>query len=181
MDGGNKMRMTVLVALALLVPGMARGDEQTAELLVSLEGPVGFVGMELMELTPPLRQHFGAAADVGVMVAGLQAGGPAARAGVKVADIIIAVDGHPTHDGGEVQRYVRSHRKAERVSLALIRDGKRLDLSATVDERPMTDKDLGGFKFPVMENEIERHMKEMDARLKEVEKELERLGRSGKR
>src|SRR5258708_4887988 len=53
----------------------------------------GYLGVELTELTPELRAHFGAPQDTGVMVARVVAGSPADKAGLKVGDIITSLDG----------------------------------------------------------------------------------------
>ena len=44
----------------------------------------GYLGVELVDLTPELREHFGAPRDVGVMVGRVEPGSPAARAGLEV-------------------------------------------------------------------------------------------------
>ena len=55
----------------------------------------GWIGVESIELPPALREHFGAPATAGVMVASVKAGGPAEAAGISVGDVVFEVDGEP--------------------------------------------------------------------------------------
>src|SRR5260370_38337471 len=55
-----------------------------------------FVGLSLTELTPELREFFGAPKDSGVLVSSVVENAPAAKAGVRVGDLIPRVNGKPT-------------------------------------------------------------------------------------
>src|ERR1700674_1056075 len=55
----------------------------------------GYLGVELSELTPELRAHFGAPESAGVMVARVAAGSPAEKGGLNVGDIITSLYGQP--------------------------------------------------------------------------------------
>ena len=52
----------------------------------------GYLGVSLLELTPELRRHFGVADDLGVMISSVAEHSPAMEFGVKVGDIITAID-----------------------------------------------------------------------------------------
>ena len=48
----------------------------------------GFIGLQPVEMTPDLRQHFGAPRDAGVFVGSVEADSPAAKAGLQVLSLI---------------------------------------------------------------------------------------------
>jgi serine protease Do len=64
----------------------------------------------------------------GVEVVDVVEGGPAARAGLRVEDLIVAVDGAPVEDVNELQRLLAAELIGSEVALAIVRDGEPLDL-----------------------------------------------------
>ena len=104
-----------------------------------------FLGVRLLKLTGELRSHFGAPADAGVLIGQVEAGGPAQRAGVKVGDVLVAVDGEKVASSWAVLRRLRDRKKGDRVVLRLIRDRKPRELRATLDARPRPEIEVGRF------------------------------------
>ena len=74
----------------------------------------------------------------GVRVLGVSPGGPAAEAGLRDSDVIVALDGVPT-TGGDPDRALivkmRTVKPEQKVKVRVLRDGKNKDL--TVVARPM--------------------------------------------
>ena len=54
-----------------------------------------YVGMQIVELTPELRLHYGSRQDRGVLVLRVEANSPAAQAGVRVGDVLTEIDRQP--------------------------------------------------------------------------------------
>jgi membrane-associated protease RseP (regulator of RpoE activity) len=98
----------------------------------------GYLGVGLTELTPELREHFGAPEDAGVMVSSVEDGSPADKAGLQVGDIIAALDGKDIKSSWDIRAQVRELKEGEQVPITVYRDGKAQNLSATVvlRERP---------------------------------------------
>jgi len=71
----------------------------------------------------------------GVRVDGVSPGGPAAEAGVKAGDVIVAIDAKPVATGRELVRAMEAIEPGEKVELGLERDGKPLELA--VEARPL--------------------------------------------
>ncbi len=107
--------------------------------------PGGYLGVRSIEMTPELRQHFGAPKESGVLVGTVEADSPAAKAGVQVGDIITAVDGEAIDSTRELSRSVRHHKEGDRVRIDLLRDRSRKSLSATVVERKDSELRIGDF------------------------------------
>lgn len=95
----------------------------------------GFLGVQMTELTPELRAHFGVPEDAGVMVSKVVDDSPASRAGIQVGDVISAVDGETVSSGGALARAISGHGDAEAVTLEIWRDGAVETLTATLEER----------------------------------------------
>jgi membrane-associated protease RseP (regulator of RpoE activity) len=90
------------------------------------------LGVMVMELTPELRTHFGAPDHSGVLVAHVEPGTPAAKAGVTVGDVLVDVRGHSIDDAGDVRAALASVGKGQPASLKLVRDKKPLTVQATL-------------------------------------------------
>lgn len=71
----------------------------------------------------------------GVMVDGVFAGSPAAMAGLKVGDMILALDGSKIHDGGELLQMLAKHEAGDRVKLELLRDDRTTSTTVQLARR----------------------------------------------
>jgi len=105
----------------------------------------GYLGVELSELTPELRAHFGAPESAGVMVAKVAAGSPAEKVGLKVGDIITSLGGKPVESSWDVRARVRPLADGAVVPLEVWRDGKIQELTATVAQKERREIDLSPF------------------------------------
>lgn len=103
----------------------------------------GFLGVELMPLTPELRAHFGVPGDRGVMVARVLEDSPAARAGLQVGDVVTAIEGEAVDRPWDLSFQVRGKKAGDRVGLEVWRDRRSLDFAVTVEERKRERIDLG--------------------------------------
>lgn len=110
----------------------------------------GYLGIELVDLTPELREHFGAAREVGVMVGRVEPGSPAARAGLEVADIVIRVGEEPVHDSWGFSGEVSSRESGDALEMTVVRDGRERTLAATLERRERDAVDVGRWIFPPM-------------------------------
>ena len=85
----------------------------------------GRLGVRVQDLSEELAAYFGVKS--GVLVAGVEADSPAAKAGIKAGDVISAVNGAAIADPGELRREV-----------AKVEDGKTAELSVTRDKKPLS-------------------------------------------
>lgn len=68
----------------------------------------------------------------GGLISELVKGGPAAAAGLKVGDVITAVDGIPADSGTSVSALVRMHEGGDKVTITYSRDGKPGEAEVTL-------------------------------------------------
>jgi S1-C subfamily serine protease len=68
----------------------------------------------------------------GALVVNVEPGSPAAEAGVREQDVVIAVDGEPVASSEELVVAVDAHRPGDTVTLELVRDGASREVSAVL-------------------------------------------------
>jgi S1-C subfamily serine protease len=75
------------------------------------------------------------AQDHGVLVTGVEAGGPAARAGLGEGDIIVALDGLRIAGIDDLVRHLTDERVGSSLALAVLRRGELVTVDVVPDER----------------------------------------------
>jgi serine protease Do len=70
----------------------------------------GYVGLRLQEVTPALAQALGRPDGKGALVASVEPGGPAERAGIRSGDVITRLNGQPVESGRDLSRAVAATR-----------------------------------------------------------------------
>ena len=98
-----------------------------------------FLGVELTDSTPELREHLGAPRDGGVLVSRVQEGSPAAEAGIEVGDIITGVEGEAVENARDLRHAIASREAGAAVKIDLYRDGRAEQISATLAKREPRD------------------------------------------
>jgi serine protease Do len=83
---------------------------------------------------PAISRVYGAGSG-GVTVSDVTAGSPAERAGIKVGDTIVSVDGKPVKNGDDLVSDIASRKPGAKVTLGFVRNGKKQEASVTVADR----------------------------------------------
>ena len=101
--------------------------------------PLGWIGTQLQDLTPDLAQAFGMAGQRGILVTGIDADSPAARAGLHAGDVILsywaqAMDQPP--DARAMMRDVATIPIGRKLVLEIRRAGKTMAVPVTVRAWP---------------------------------------------
>jgi len=73
---------------------------------------------------------------LGLLVIGVDAGGPAQKAGLLLGDVLITFDGQPVADPAELLAAMSSDRVGAEVEVGVIRAGRGEKVRVTVGERP---------------------------------------------
>jgi S1-C subfamily serine protease len=94
------------------------------------------IGMQPVRLPDGLRAALGLPGDGGLIVVTVEPDGPAARAGLLLGDVLVALDGVPTADLDDVQGRLGGDRIGATVTALVIRAGARAEVRVTVGERP---------------------------------------------
>jgi len=96
----------------------------------------GWLGLSIQDLTPALADSFGAKERTGALVAQVVEDTPAAEAGLRVGDIVVALDRKPIHRASELSQSVARLAPDTKVELEVVREGKPLTLTVMLAERP---------------------------------------------
>lgn len=82
---------------------------------------------------PALLRSFGA--DHGVVVDSVESGSPAQRAGLKMGDVILSVDGKPITTGDQLVAIVSDTPVGNKLKLEILRDKKQISTDVEVGDR----------------------------------------------
>ena len=83
-----------------------------------LLGKRAYLGVSLAEMTPELREFFGASKEVGVLVSSVVENGPAAKAGVRVGDVITSVNGKSTANARDLREAMKDNHAGDSIRIA---------------------------------------------------------------
>ena len=132
---------------AVIVPAQGISfavSAETARLVVPQllrEGRVrrSYLGIAAQDVPLPRRlvRHHRLAADAGILVTEVVAGGPAARAGVRDGDLLVSFDGHTVERTDDLHRLLTGDQVDRSVPLQLLRgtDLVTLSISPSLDRR----------------------------------------------
>lgn len=102
----------------------------------------GYMGIGIADVTPENSKFFDVKTANGAVVTQVESGSPAAKAGLKVGDVINELDGQPVSDAGSLQMEVGQKQPGTTVKLGVVRDGKPLNVPVTLEA--MGNRDNNG-------------------------------------
>lgn len=100
----------------------------------------GWLGIEPQDMTADLARAFGLNKPQGVIIAGLLRDGPAAKAGLKIGDIVLKMDDQNVGDTTKFMARIAAKSPGEKIRLSVYRNGKAQDVEATAGLRPVQPK-----------------------------------------
>lgn len=106
----------------------------------------GKLGLVFQPISKDLATALHTDGTKGALVAELEPGGPAARAGIKSGDVITAVNGTPIGHAEELPRTVAKNPPGTQVTVSLLRAGKLQDVTVTLDK--LRDDDAAPVQRP---------------------------------
>lgn len=152
-----------------------------------------YLGFSPLDVSSELREFLGAPKDGGVLVQQVKDGGPAAKAGLRVGDIVTAIDGKPVESAWTIGDLLDDKKSGDTVRLDVIRNHQRQTLVATLEEREPLVK-MRTMELPQLDNlkmlegmpamirarveatenctDLQAKIKELESRLKDLERKL---------
>lgn len=94
----------------------------------------GQLGVNIQNITDDTAKALELKEKNGVLVSNVKAGSSADKGGVKRGDIITAINGEKIEDSNVLRNKVAGTAPGTSIKLTLLRDGKEMDLTATLDE-----------------------------------------------
>jgi serine protease Do len=95
-----------------------------------------YLGVATTQVTPAIARNFNLPVDRGIAVTGVGQGTPADDAGIRVGDVIVAIDGQDVANSGDFLAILAKHRAGDRVRVDLYRGSQRRSLDVTLQARP---------------------------------------------
>jgi serine protease DegQ len=96
----------------------------------------GWVGVGVQDISKELAEALKLKRTAGVLISQVERGGPAERAGVKLGDVLVAVNDTPVADSTGMLNLVAALAPGSRARLRLLRDRNAVDVTVTVGRRP---------------------------------------------
>jgi len=93
-----------------------------------------WIGIRVQEITQMVANYFRIRDRRGLLVWGIEEGSPSDRAGIRVGDIIRAVNGQPVSRANDAQRLIFGATIGDRIVLTMERDGDRRDVAIVLEE-----------------------------------------------
>jgi serine protease Do len=123
------------IGIGFAIPiNMARGVMQ--KLIANGEVSRGFLGLVPQDIDEDLASALRLGSTSGALVADVSPSGPAASAGVKGGDIILAFNGRPVGDAAGLRTIVADAAPGSAAQLTVLRDGKSVELPVTLGKKP---------------------------------------------
>ncbi len=95
-----------------------------------------YLGIVPLTVTPAVAAQGGLKVATGVVITDVSAGSPAAAAGLKAGDVIVAFDGQPIQDEAGLRQAIQAHKIGDTVTLTINRGGRQNDVQATLAQAP---------------------------------------------
>ena len=96
----------------------------------------GWLGIQIQPVDEDLAKTYGLKEARGAAISQLTPGAPAEKAGLKPEDVIVAADGRPIRDNGDLSRYIASKAPGATVKLDVVREGAAKQVAVTLGSFP---------------------------------------------
>ncbi len=110
----------------------------------------GLLGVSISDFNAETARAYGVDNGEGALVQEVTPGSAAEKAGVKVGDVIVEVDGKKIRSAAELRTAIGVKRSGDKVGLGLLREGKRRDVTTTLDERENATQVSAGEVHPAL-------------------------------
>ncbi len=97
----------------------------------------GYLGIIPQDIDDSLAKALKLPDTNGALVAEVTTGSAAERAGLKVGDVIVEVNGRPVEDAVHLRTITAQTPPGTALKLGVLRDGRKVELTATLAERPI--------------------------------------------
>lgn len=125
-SGGN-------IGIGFAIP-VNMAESIMAQILEFGEVRRGLLGVSIGDMSADDAEVLGGDATEGALVLEVVADSAAEQAGIEVGDVIVSVDEKPVGSASELRATIGLKRSGDSVRIELIRDGKRIQIKAELDE-----------------------------------------------
>ncbi len=101
----------------------------------------GYLGVSVNNLNPGEAEAFGLESNDGALVESVVSGHAAEKAGIRHGDVVVSVDGEAVKNTRELIDMISAIPPDTKVVLGLMRNGKHMTVTVTLEERDAGDSD----------------------------------------
>ncbi|NQU63677.1 MAG: Do family serine endopeptidase [SAR324 cluster bacterium] len=118
-----------------------------AQLKDSGEVSRGWLGVRIQDINPELSAYYGVKGDFGVIITDVFENNPADRAGIKVNDVIIELNGDQVKTSQDLIRKIAVIKPGDSISLKVVRSSKVKTFTVEIIKRNDTEVASNGNSF----------------------------------
>jgi S1-C subfamily serine protease len=133
--GINTVIMSNAVGLGFAVP-INIANDVAQQILTTGRVRRVFMGIRPGDIVPELAAQFGLPVEEGVVILQVVAGSPAARAGLRVEDIIVAINDSVVRNYGDMGRILRGLAPGSTARVSIVRGRARSNVNVQLAEQP---------------------------------------------
>ncbi|ESY68352.1 protease Do [Mesorhizobium sp. LNHC252B00] len=108
----------------------------------------GFIGVRLQEVTPSIAAALGIPGSKGALVASVEPGSPAEKAGIQAGDVITRFNGKDIQGVRDLTLAAASQKPGSKATVTRNRDGSQQELTLTVGQRKDEEGQTGAVPAP---------------------------------
>ena len=95
----------------------------------------GWFGVDVADISPELAESLGLKTTRGAIIGGIERGSPAEKGGMKLGDVIVAIDGRPVADSATALNAIAGVAPGTSVPVRVVRRNQDVDLRIMVGKR----------------------------------------------
>ena len=195
--GGRPLETVVTTGLRLVAPSAPAAPSAPRAVAGRFPRPfagvesivsTGVLGVRLTDVTPQLREHYGAPADSGVLVTGVDAGKLAAVAGIEVGDVLVSLDDRRVVRADQLESALLTWNGIRPLKATVVRRREVNELvlvaalrTSSADSAVLGEFDAARARWQESQREAERkrlelEIRQLERRLENLRHRLERVG-----
>jgi serine protease DegQ len=101
----------------------------------------GWIGVGVQDMTRELSESFKLPQIRGALITEVFRGTPADKAGIKLGDILVAVEGHPVTDSSSMLNVVAALNPGKQATFKVVRRDQQTEIKVVVGRRPSNQRD----------------------------------------
>lgn len=108
----------------------------------------GFIGVRLQEITPSIAEALGVSGSKGALVASVEPGSPAQKAGIQAGDVITRFNGKDIRSVHDLTLAAASQKPGTKTTLTRNRGGSQQEIALTIGQRDDEEVQTGAVPNP---------------------------------
>jgi len=128
-----------------------------------------YIGVYLEELNRELAEYFGLKEGAGLLVTKFADDSPAKKAGLRIGDVVIRVDGRRVETVSELSDLIQDKKKGDKIKVEFLRDKKMMSLEIEVEEEERGWESFLNYWPDYSSNFLEQMKKYNDQYRKQIE------------